>query len=95
MMLAGSAQESDLLDRAPSLASPAWKPERIGEYETQGVLGEGGMGIVFEPKQAAPKRTIALKVVRAGLVTGSMLRRFWHEAEVLGWLNHPGIAQVY
>ena len=70
-------------------------PERIGPYEIVGVLGRGGMGIVYEAEQDSPRRRVALKVIRPGCITASMLKRFEHESLVLGWLNHPGIAQVF
>jgi tetratricopeptide (TPR) repeat protein len=71
------------------------RPTRIGSYEINGVLGEGGMGVVYEAVQESPRRTVALKLVRPGFVSEAVLRRFQHEAEVLGWLNHPGIAHVF
>lgn len=69
--------------------------DRIGSYRVLGVLGEGGMGIVYLAQQERPRRTVALKVIRPGLVTAEMLRRFEHEAHVLGRLQHPGIAQIF
>jgi hypothetical protein len=53
------------------------------------------MGVVYVAEQDRPHRTVALKVIKPGLATPSILRRFEHEAEVLGRLHHPGIAQVY
>lgn len=68
---------------------------RIGAYTILGVLGSGGMGVVYLARQERPRRTVALKLIRRGLASPSMLRRFEHEAEVLGRLQHPGIAQIY
>ena len=70
-------------------------PASIGSYRIVGVLGRGGMGTVYEAEQERPRRTVALKVLHAGLVTPGMLRRFEWEAEVLGWLEHPGIARIF
>ncbi len=70
-------------------------PGRIGRYTIRRVIGEGGMGTVYEAEQESPKRTVALKVIRAGYLTREMLRRFEHESAVLGRLQHPGIAQIY
>ena len=70
-------------------------PETIGSYRIVGVLGTGGMGTVYEAEQERPRRTVALKVLRAGLATRRMLERFEWEAEVLGWLEHPGIARIF
>ncbi len=68
---------------------------RIAEFTILGKIGEGGMGVVYIAEQARPRRTVALKLIRRGLATPSMTRRFEHEAEVLGRLAHPGIAQIY
>ncbi|HUU94794.1 MAG TPA: serine/threonine-protein kinase [Phycisphaerae bacterium] len=70
-------------------------PERIGHYRIIRKIGQGGMGVVFEAEQDHPRRTIALKVIRPGIASEQLLRRFKYEAQVLGRLQHPGIAQVY
>ena len=70
-------------------------PERLGAYRIIRKIGEGGMGEVFEAEQESPKRRVALKVIRAGRLTPMLVRRFEHEAFVLGRLQHPGIAHIY
>jgi eukaryotic-like serine/threonine-protein kinase len=70
-------------------------PERIGQYRIVQRLGEGGMGVVFEAEQYAPRRLVALKVIRPGLHGPDVRRRFEFEAEVLARLHHPFIAHVY
>ncbi|HEY3241802.1 MAG TPA: protein kinase [Phycisphaerae bacterium] len=70
-------------------------PFRIGHYQVIREIGQGGMGVVYEAQQEHPHRAIALKVLRYALPSEDVLRRFQMEAEVLGRLNHPGIAHVY
>ncbi|MFH1747894.1 MAG: serine/threonine-protein kinase [Planctomycetota bacterium] len=70
-------------------------PRRIGRYEIIRMIGEGGMGTVYEAQQEQPWRRVALKVIRPGLAAGHLLRRFQQEADVLGQLQHPGIAQIH
>lgn len=70
-------------------------PERLGNYRVLSVLGEGGMGVVYLAEQDRPRRTVALKVVRPGLLTPRMLRRFELETQTMARLQHPGIAQVH
>jgi hypothetical protein len=53
------------------------------------------MGAVYEAEQENPHRTVALKVIRAGYADPEMVRRFENEAQALGRLHHPGIAQIY
>jgi serine/threonine protein kinase/tetratricopeptide (TPR) repeat protein len=70
-------------------------PAFIGRYRVIRLLGEGGMGTVYEAEQDEPRRVVALKVIRPGLATPERLRRFRHESQALGRLQHPGIAQIY
>ena len=70
-------------------------PESIGNYRIIQTLGQGGMGIVYEAQQQSPQRTVALKLLRPGLATPELIRRFEFEAEALGRLQHPNIAHIY
>ncbi|HLK66813.1 MAG TPA: serine/threonine-protein kinase [Bryobacteraceae bacterium] len=79
---------------ASSSAAPAY-PARIGRYRILELLGEGGMGAVYEAEQDEPRRVVALKVIRLGLATPERLRRFRQESQALARLQHPGIAQIY
>ena len=81
--------------RPKAFAPPAPRFPAIDRYRVVRVLGEGGMGTVYEAEQDSPRRTVALKVIRPGLASPALLKRFTHEAQILGRLHHPGIAQVY
>jgi|CXWL01.1.fsa_nt_gi tetratricopeptide (TPR) repeat protein/tRNA A-37 threonylcarbamoyl transferase component Bud32 len=70
-------------------------PKRIGQYSIKRAIAFGGMGTVYEAVQEKPRRTVALKLMRAGIASRSALRRFEYEAQLLARLRHPGIAQVY
>ncbi len=70
-------------------------PETIARYRVVRLIGEGGMGAVYEAEQEQPRRTVALKVIKAGAASPALLWRFEQEAEALGRLQHPGIAQIY
>ncbi len=78
-------------------ASPGGRrlPKRIARYEIVRFLGEGGMGVVYLARQDKPRRTVALKVIKPGYLTPEVLKRFEHEAQILGFLQHPSIAQVH
>jgi tetratricopeptide (TPR) repeat protein len=78
----------------PAGSQPAL-PATIGRYQILRLLGEGGMGVVYEAEQDQPRRTVALKVIKPGLAGTELLRRFERESQALGRLQHPGIAQVY
>ena len=97
-----SAHAAESLLRSPLAGSrpKAFAPREprfpaIDRYRVVRVLGEGGMGAVYEAEQDSPRRSVALKVVRPGLASPALLKRFTHEAQILGRLHHPGIAQVY
>jgi eukaryotic-like serine/threonine-protein kinase len=70
-------------------------PQRIGQYRILRLLGEGGMGAVYEAEQDHPRRMIALKVIRSGWNSPGLVRRFEQESQALGRLQHAGIAQIY
>ena len=80
---------------AAAIESAAWQPDAIGGFRIVRVVGEGGMGVVYEALQHEPSRTVALKVIKPGLASREVLRRFRQEAHALGRLQHPGIAQIY
>ncbi len=68
---------------------------RFASYTVLRALGRGGMGTVYLAEQDGTKRSVALKVIHPGLSTPGALRRFALEAQILGRLNHPGIAQIH
>jgi tetratricopeptide (TPR) repeat protein len=81
---------------APAHGVPgAFTAFNIGRYRVLRLIGQGGMGAVYEAEQEHPHRTVALKVIKAGLAMPDLLRRFEQEAQALGRLQHPGIAQIY
>jgi eukaryotic-like serine/threonine-protein kinase len=84
-------------ERTTHLASESsrYLPHRIGSYRILSIIGEGAMGVVYEAEQDRPHRRVALKVIRPGFGDVARLRRFEHESEFLGRLQHSGIAQVY
>ena len=70
-------------------------PAAIGHYRIVRLIGEGGMGAVYEAEQEEPRRVVALKIIKLGLATPDRLRRFRQESQALARLQHPGIAQIY
>ena len=69
--------------------------EKIGGYRIVRIVGYGGMAVVYEALQAHPRRTVALKLLCSGPNTDGVVRRFAAEAELMGRLHHPGIAQIF
>jgi len=71
-------------------------PKSIGPYRIVRVLGEGGMGVVYEAEQKDPRRAVALKIVRGGsYVSEQHVRLFQREAQSLARLKHASIAAIY
>ena len=68
---------------------------KLGDVTIVRLVGEGGMGRVYEGLQGMPCRTVAVKVVRPGVLSPAAAKRFEHEAQILGRLTHPGIARIY
>ncbi len=69
---------------------------RLGPYEILSPLGAGGMGEVYRARDERLKRDVAIKVLPASFSADpDRLRRFEHEAQAAGVLNHPNITAVY
>ncbi len=69
---------------------------RLGPYEITAAIGAGGMGEVYQARDTALNRDVAIKVLPDSLAGDpDRLARFQREAEALAALNHPNIAQVY
>jgi integrase len=67
-----------------------------GRYTLIEVIGEGGMGSVYRASQVEPvKRQVALKLIKAGMDSRSVLARFDAERQALAVMDHPGIARVF
>ena len=80
-------------DRANS--SPA-SSSQIGDYALQGIVGRGGMGIVYRAKQCRLDRLVALKTIDLiGSLNPQSVARFREEAELVARLQHPNIVQVF
>ena len=68
---------------------------RIGPYTLLESLGKGGCGEVYLAEQTEPvKRQVALKVIKLGMDTQSVIRRFDAERRALAMMDHPNIARV-
>jgi thiol-disulfide isomerase/thioredoxin len=87
--------EEELPETTESSRARMTVPHRIGHYTIQSVIASGGMGTVYRAVQESPRRTVAVKVMRSGVNGAEELRRFEFEAQLLGRLRHPGIAQIY
>ena len=69
---------------------------QLGRYEIRSQLGMGGMGEVYLARDPQLERTIALKILPAGVASDSeRMRRFVQEARAAATLNHPNIAHIY
>ena len=69
---------------------------RIGHYDVTALLGEGGMGQVWQATDTQLNRQVALKILPDAFATDpDRLARFKREARILASLNHPNIAQIH
>ena len=70
--------------------------ERIGRYDVTALLGEGGMGQVWQATDTQLNRQVALKILPDAFAADpDRLARFTREAQILASLNHPNIAAIY
>ena len=73
------------------------RPERAGAYKITGLIGRGGMGAVYTAERDAGdfEHTVAVKIVRPGVLNEALIGRFENERQILASLNHPGIARLF
>ena len=90
----------DSLAVGPRQDTPVVKPaeqagDRIGRYKLLQQIGEGGCGVVYMAEQEEPvRRRVALKVIKLGMDTKSVIARFEAERQALALMDHPNIAKV-
>src|SRR5215472_1913870 len=69
--------------------------DRIGHYKLLQQIGEGGCGVVFMAEQEEPvRRRVALKIIKPGMDSKSVVARFEAERQALALMEHPNIARV-
>jgi serine/threonine protein kinase len=105
-LLKAYAQSGGFLEAPPAAAGPpgtmvvtcppAENPgDVIGRYKIREKLGEGGCGVVYVAEQAEPvRRRVALKVIKLGMDTRTVIARFEAERQALAMMDHPNIARV-
>ena len=75
------------------------EPATIGKYQVHGVLGQGGMGVVYRAFDPHIQRPVAIKTITKSALDPADLQyaltRFRHEAQAVGRLNHPRICGIY
>ena len=80
---------------APAPALPEQPDQRVGRYKLLQKIGEGGCGVVFMAEQEEPvRRRVALKVIKLGMDTKTVIARFEAERQALALMDHPSIAKV-
>jgi len=104
-LLKASDQLGDFLEQpapeavpvASAEASVGEKPgDRIGRYKLLQQIGEGGCGVVYMAEQEEPvRRRVALKIIKAGMDTKSVMARFEAERQALALMDYPSIAKVF
>lgn len=86
-------------------SDPAWAvrrseadlmPERIGQYQIKREIGRGGIGVVYAAVRDDDrfKKRVAIKLLKRGMDTDDLIRRFELERDLLSALNHPNIARL-
>src|SRR5262249_29465690 len=82
-------------DAGASAPAPPPGLPLVPGYEVEAVRGRGGMGVVYQARHMALKRTVALKMLAAGDGDPAERARFRAEAEAVARLQHPNIVQIY
>lgn len=84
------------LDHAAATAPTKIVGERVGAYRILRLIGEGGMGAVYEAARddQAFERHVAIKLLQPGLLSRQLIQRFLLERNILARLNHPAVAAL-
>ncbi len=84
------------LDLEPETPPPSWIGRRVGDYRIVGEVGRGGMSEVYKGVRDDDEyqKEVAIKVLRQGYSTKSLLKRFKVETQILASLDHPNIARL-
>jgi eukaryotic-like serine/threonine-protein kinase len=89
---------AESLDEAilPAPEEKTFAGRRIGVYLLTGQIGRGGMGVVYAAERADGEfsQKVAVKLIKRGMDTDFIVRRFRHERQILASLNHPNIARL-
>jgi eukaryotic-like serine/threonine-protein kinase len=83
---------------APSAAAvspPGQPPEKFGRYRIVKLLGQGGMGVVYQAHDTNLDRSVALKVMRLGVEDPDRVERFYREARIAASFTHPNLCPIY
>jgi serine/threonine protein kinase len=104
-LLEGHDQVGDFLENSPQTTSLHSRPgvsvgekpgDTIGQYKLLQQIGEGGCGVVFMAEQEKPvRRRVALKIIKPGMDTKSVIARFEAERQALALMDHPNIAKIF
>jgi len=104
-LLKAHDQAGDFLEQPAPEAVPEGRAEVsvgekpgdwIGRYKLLQQIGEGGCGVVYMAEQEQPvRRRVALKIIKAGMDTKSVMARFEAERQALALMDHPSIAKVF
>ena len=78
-------------------AGDAPSPDRAGPYRITGMIGRGGMGAVYKGERDSGdfKQIAAIKIIRPGVLSDSLIARFERERQILADLSHPNIARLF
>ncbi len=88
---------SDSIDRqVPSARNDSFTGQQIGPYRIVGEIGRGGMGAVYRAERADGEfsQRVAIKLIKRGMDSDFIIRRFRHERQILASFEHPFIARL-
>ncbi len=92
----GTSGFSQVVGAAAAITQRAQRDSMIGPYRIVSLIGEGGMGAVYEGVRDDDqfRKRVAIKTLRLGVRTEAVLRRFLQERQILAELEHPNIARL-
>src|SRR6059036_3691473 len=94
--IVGASEAFGLRPATPKVSVTEAPSDRIGRYKLLQQIGEGGCGVVYMAEQLEPvRRRVALKIIKLGMDTKSVIARFEAERQAVALMDHPNIAKIF
>ena len=95
-LLAADQIDEPRIEPGRDLADEQRIGERLGRYRITDKIGSGGMGVVYraEVEEGVARQPVALKLIKRGMDSDEIVRRFVRERGILGRLEHPNITRL-
>jgi eukaryotic-like serine/threonine-protein kinase len=90
----GISFTGEFLDHPRPITTDLFVGRQLGAYRILERIGQGGMGAIYRARLTGSDQDVAIKIIKRGMDTDAILRRFETERRILGALDHPNVASL-